>query len=161
MKNKYIKSVLFICASLLFCACEQQVDDIVNNVQRISGPSCCTTSHNVSWDGTLVNLYQNGSTISFVSKVSGTLSFYYETQRYENCLQVKQNGHIVYYNPKHSDRAKVVIHNVQAGDKFRFVNKDDDGYYHIDHYDIWVDNIIITAGNGNNSNNSDNPDWDF
>ena len=155
MKNRCIKSVLFICATLLFCACEQ-VDDIVNNVQRISGPSCCTTSKDVSWNGNIVNLYKAGSTISFVSKVSGTLSFYYETEYSYNCLQVKQNGHIVYYN-SNSDRAKVVIHNVQAGDKFRFVNKDDD-YYYEDHYDIWVDNIIITAGNGNNSNN---PGFDF
>lgn len=156
MKYIYIKSVVFICATLLFCACEpQQVDDIVNNVQRISGPSCCTTSKDVSWNGSVVTLYQQGSKISFICKVSGTLSFYYEVDwTSQNKLKIQKNNDVV-FNDYSFDRTKIVINNVQVGDKFSFTHP----YGGTD--DILVDNIIITAGNGNNSNNSDNPGFDF
>ena len=155
MENKYLKSVLLICLTLLLCSCEQQVDNIVNNVQIISGPSCCTVSHNVSWNGNTVTLSDAGSKISFVSRLNGTLSFYYECDYYKNILVIRKNGNVV-FNDYTYDRASVVIHNVQKGDKFTFVNKDAGSYYR--DYDIWVDNIKIT---GSNDSNSNDPNWDF
>lgn len=154
MKMKYLRSLLLICMILL-CSCEQQIDEIVDNVQYISGPSCCTISHNVSWEGMLVVLYESGSKISFTSRLNGTLSFYYESDSSVNHLVIKQNGKVV-FNDYTFDRKSVVIHNVQKGDKFTFANKDIENYYH--NSDIYIDHIKII---GSNDDDSNQPDWDF
>ena len=154
MKNKYIKSVLFICVTLLFCACEQQVDDI----QLINGPSCCTSCNNVSWDGDMVTLYDIYSAFSFKSKVSGTLIFYYKSSTSRVPLRVLKDGDEIFYGVS-TDLKKVVFNNVQRGEKFVFERCPYNNTWYYD--DVLVNNIIITAGNGNNSNNSDNPGFDF
>lgn len=156
MKNKYIKSVLFICVTLLFCACEQQqVDDI--QLQLINGPSCCTSSSSVSWDGDMVTLFSPYSRFTIVSKVTGTLSFDCLCSDEYTHLYILKDGSTIFRKCCYPVRKKIVINNVQKGDKFEFTR------YSAGSYDanVLVSNIIITAGDGNNSNNSDNPGFDF
>lgn len=155
MENRYLKSVLLICLTLLLCSCEQQVDDIVDNVQKISGPSCCTVSHNVKWNLNTVTLSDAGSKISFVSRLNGTLNFYYKSYSSTNILVIRKNGDAI-FNDYNNYGESVVIRNVRKGDKFTFVNKDPNFYYH--DRDITLDNIKII---GSNYSNSNDPDWDF
>ena len=148
---KYLRSLLLICMILL-CSCEQQIDVIVDNVQYISGPSCCTISHNASWNDYLVVLYEHGSKISFVSRLNGTLKFYYKSYSSGTHLVIKQNGNVVFSNYTFN-RASVVIHNVQEGDKFTFANNSSGSSA-----DIYIDNIVII---GSYDNDPNKPNWDF
>ena len=151
MKIKHLKSLLLICMILL-CSCDQQIDTIVDDVQYISGPSSCTISHNASWDEYLVVLYEHGSKISFVSRLNGTLNFYYKSYSSGTHLVIKQNGNVVFSNYTF-DRESVVIHNVQEGDKFTFANHSNGSSA-----DIYIDNIVII---GSNDNDPNKPNWDF
>ena len=124
---------------------QARLDSIANemyNVQRINGPSCCTATKHVSWNGNSLTLYQDGATITFVCEFSGTLSFYYATD-YPNrsSLIIKKNGKIIFNEDYDGNR---VINNVQKGDKIKFINKNDYGY---SGWDVDIKNIKITRHN--------------
>lgn len=155
-----MKETIIKCIAALFCAiviigCTENNNEETKITQRIMGAGDCIENNGWSWSNGEAYAMDEHSSFSFVTKVSGELSFSYDCDQTSTLkpsyLKIIINDKQYFYNTGCAHSYSCSLGKVKAGETIVFTGTE---------YKVSQIQIVGDATNQNNGD-PDNPQWDF